>query len=171
LSKSEKDKEDLRIKIKSTPSSKLVDIFCYYLMPSHFHFLVRQTIEGGVSKFMGNFQNSYTKYFNKKNDRDGSLFSDQFKAVLIENDAQLLHVSRYIHLNPFTSGLVKDCSGVFDYPHSSAREYAVGEWESQVCDRSFVLKNFGSIQKYKDFVLNQAGYQKRLATIKHLALE
>lgn len=80
---------------------ELVKIYCYCLMPNHFHLLIRQVHEGGITRFMKFILNSYTKYFNIKYDRVGSLFQGVFKAKLVENDEYLLQLSRYIHRNPF----------------------------------------------------------------------
>src|SRR3990167_5879702 len=93
---------------KPNLTNKLVEIICYCLMPNHFHFLIRQLKDNGISIFMSQLSNSYTKYFNTKYNRVGALFQGTFKAVLVESDEQLLHLSRYIHLNPIVSGLVKD---------------------------------------------------------------
>ncbi len=78
----------------------LVDVVCYCLMPNHFHLILKQHQDGGVTKFMQKLGISYAMYFNQKYERVGSLFQGRFKAVLIENDDYLMHLSRYIHLNP-----------------------------------------------------------------------
>lgn len=72
-------------------------------MPNHFHLLIKQTEQNGISEFVGKFSNSYTKYYNTKHNRVGALLQGQLKAVLIESGEQLIHVSRYIHLNPTSS--------------------------------------------------------------------
>lgn len=77
-----------------------VTILCYCLMPNHFHFLLKQNTEVPITTFMLRLGTSYAKYFNIKYDQVGSLFQDRFKAKLIETDAYLLELSRYIHRNP-----------------------------------------------------------------------
>lgn len=79
---------------------KLVDIFAFCLMPNHYHLLVRQLTDSGVSKFMQKFGTAYTNYFNLKNERVGSLFQGRFKAVLVQEDKYFRHLCHYIHLNP-----------------------------------------------------------------------
>ncbi len=86
--------------------NKSVEVVAYCLMPNHFHLLVKQVSEGGISKYLRQAINSYAKYFNTKYKRVGSLFQDMFRAVHIETDEQFIHVSRYIHLNPLVSYLV-----------------------------------------------------------------
>lgn len=163
---------DDRIKIMENlrkENDRLVDILAFCLMPNHFHFLLKQLKDKGISKFLGNFQNSYTRYFNTKTGRDGSLFLDQFKAVLIRTDEQLTHVSRYIHLNPFTSYVVKDLDSLFKYPWLSLPEYV--EKESKICELDTIMSYFKTAKDYINFIKDQADYQRQLHKIQHLALE
>ena len=81
-------------------SSPLVTFVSYVLMPNHFHLLVQQLTDDGISRLMKLLSDSYTRYFNTKNERVGPLLQGQFKAVRVESDEQLLHLSPYIHLNP-----------------------------------------------------------------------
>ncbi len=141
---------------------KLTTIFAYCLMPNHFHFLIRQEVDGGISKFIGQFLNSYTKYFNTKHKRIGGLFLDQFKNTLMLSEGQLLHVSRYIHLNPYSSGVVKDLSKLISYKWSSFGEY-LGSNGNVICDKKLIINSFnGKAELYKKFVLDRAEYQKEL---------
>ena len=80
-----------------------LDLLSYCLMPNHFHLLVRQNENRIIESFMRSLSTKYSVYFNKRYDRVGSLFQGPYKAVLIEHDNQLLHLSRYIHLNPATT--------------------------------------------------------------------
>lgn len=81
-------------------ATPLVKILCYALMPNHYHFLLKQVVDHGIATFMQRLGRGYAGYFNHRNDRTGSLWESEYKAVRIETDAQLLHTSRYIHLNP-----------------------------------------------------------------------
>jgi putative transposase len=92
----------------SLGGDRLITLHSCCLMPTHFHLLVSQNEEHGISKFVGNIQNSYTRYFNSVHDRSGHLFQGQYKIVEITSNEQLLHVSRYIHLNPTTAKIVED---------------------------------------------------------------
>lgn len=148
----------------------LVEIIGFCLMPNHFHLLLKQLEENGISLFMSNFTNSYTRYFNIKQKRIGPLFQGKFKAVRIETGEQLLHVSRYIHLNPYSSYVIKTLNEIENYPYSSFPEYLSPE-KSANCAKEIVLHDFKDIFSYKKFVLDQADYQRKLQNLKLLALE
>jgi len=149
---------------------KNIDILCYCLMPNHFHILVRQRIEHGISRFMSNFQNSYTRFSNLRHKHEGSLFLDQCKAKRIEDDTQLLHVNRYIHLNPYTSYVVNTLEEVCTYLWSSMGEYLRDKVDC-ICDVDTVMRAFRNKQEYTRFVFDNADYQRELDNIKHLVLE
>lgn len=150
----------------------LVEIIAFCLMSNHFHLLLKQLVDKGISKFMSNFTNSYTRYFNTKKERKGPIFQGKFKAIRMETEEQLLHVSRYIHLNPYTSYIIKGLKEIENYPYSSFPEYIE---KSQInlcdCDKEIILNQFKDIESYKKFVFDQADYQRKLETIKHLLLE
>ena len=78
----------------------IVEIAAYCLMPNHFHLLIRELEDGGVSKFMQKLTTGYTMYFNKKHERSGSLFQGRFKATHVADDRYLRYLISYIHLNP-----------------------------------------------------------------------
>ncbi|OGM21543.1 hypothetical protein A2714_00295 [Candidatus Woesebacteria bacterium RIFCSPHIGHO2_01_FULL_38_9] len=158
-------------KVRLRSADKLVDIIGFCLMPNHFHFLLKQLKDKGISTFMRILQNSYTRYFNTKNKRDGPILKGQFKAVRIERDEQLLHVSRYIHLNPYTSFITRSVEDLLKYPWSSLPEYVNYIKKERLCNRNLVLSLFKSAREYKKFVLNHADYQRNLKSIKHLTLE
>ena len=147
-----------------------VELICYCLMPNHFHFLLKQTIDNGISDFMMKFCDSYTRYFNTKNNRIGPILQGRFKSVRIEIEQQLLHVSRYIHLNPYSSGIVKTVADLKNYPYSSLPEY-LGLTKNEICQKEIITGYFSKPGSYQEFVFEQADYQRELAMIKHLLLE
>lgn len=96
-------KKYLDSKLGSDPHSvaKEVDLMAFCLMPNHYHLLARQKTLAGITKLIRAVCTNYVMYFNKKYDRVGTLFQGKYKAVMVSNDNYLLHISRYIHLNPF----------------------------------------------------------------------
>lgn len=149
-------------------TEKLVEIISYVFMPNHFHFLLKQTADNGISIFLSKLSNSYTKYFNTKHTRPGPLLQGIFKSVHIESDEQLLHLSRYIHLNPAATGVIRE-DELFSYPWSSLPNFIKGE--SPLVFLEPVLAHFSSKEDYKKFVLDQVDHARRLEEIKHLTLE
>ena len=101
--------------------AKEISLLAYCLMPNHFHLLVKQRARDGINYFMRSLATKYSIYFNKKHKRVGPLFQGRYKAVNIETDEQLLHLSRYIHTNP--SDLISARSNLAVYPYSSYKNY------------------------------------------------
>ena len=149
---------------------KQVEILCFCLMDNHYHFLLKQKTKNGVSRFISNLQNGYAKYFNIKTKRTGPLFQPMFKAVRIETDEQLLHVSRYIHLNPST-GFVVEIEDLINYPWFSLPDYITDSRGYPFIDTSMVLGLIGTKDNYEKFVFDQAEYQRELGKIRHLVIE
>lgn len=78
----------------------LVEIGAWALLPNHFHLLLHEKTEGGISAFMQKLGTAYTMYFNIKYERSGGLFTKPFRARRVGDDRYLQHVIDYIHLNP-----------------------------------------------------------------------
>ncbi|OGH11746.1 MAG: hypothetical protein A2857_02780 [Candidatus Levybacteria bacterium RIFCSPHIGHO2_01_FULL_36_15] len=146
-----------------------MDIIAYCFMNNHFHFLLKQLKDNGIVKFMAKFTNSYTKYFNTKYERVGPLFQGVFKAVHVEDDEQLLHLSRYIHLNPVTSYIIKS-EDLSSYKWSSYQGY-LKIVENKMVNISEVGSFFKKPMDYEKFVLDQADYQKQTKFIEHLLID
>jgi len=120
-------------------------------MPTHYHFSVqvRQTQTSvEVSKAMMRFSVSYTKAMNKRYDRVGSLFQGAFRVNHVDEDEYLVHLSRYIHVNPVVAGLVERAE---DWEFSSYREY-IGLRDGTLPNPEIVLSQFSSRGAYRDFV-------------------
>jgi len=148
-------------------SKQIVDIVAYCIMPTHVHLILKQNRDNGIEKFMGLISNGYSKYFNIRHARKGPLWEGRFKNVLINNDEQLLHLTRYIHLNPVTAFLANDPG---DWKYSSYNEYiASGTDSKRLCNFFDFLKIDPA--SYKKFVLDQIDYQRQLAIIKKVSLE
>lgn len=144
---------------------KLVQIIAYCLMPTHIHLILKQLAEDGISNYMSNILNGYTRYFNTIHKRKGPLWESRFRSVLVEDDEQLNHLIRYLHLNPTTANLVKKPE---DWAFSSYLEYL-----SEVNDVAAIC-HFDDIpvpSNYRKFMNDQISYQRELAKIKHLIIE
>lgn len=79
---------------------KEVELLAYCLMPNHFHLLLYQISEEGMTHLLKSVSVAYSMYFNKKYHHVGAVWQQRYRAVRIDNDSQLLHISRYIHMNP-----------------------------------------------------------------------
>ena len=148
----------------------LIDIISFVFMPNHFHLLLRQTQDNGISLFLSHFTNSYTRYFNTRHDRIGPLFQGTFKAVHIDTEEQLIHVSRYIHLNPSTSYVVKG-KNLPDYPWSSLPTYLQPTNSLAFVNPQPILSAFKSTHSYQEFIFDHMSYARKLKEIAHLTLE
>lgn len=154
-------------RIKTHPKRIIASAYC--LMPNHFHLLLRQHMDDGISRYVADICNSYSKYFNTKNDRIGTLFQSVFKAVHIDTEEQLLHVNRYIHINPYVSSLCR-FSEVFQYSWSSLRFY-IEDKQNDFVNKEFVLDNFSGKQSYRTFIEDQMSFAKKNKEMQHLLLE
>jgi len=146
-----------------------VEIYAFCLMPNHYHLLLKQLQDGGISTFISNFQNGFAKYFNKKYDRLGGLFIRPFKSKRVTSDEIFLHISRYIHLNPLASFLSKYEDIKFD--SRSSYPIYLGKTGENFVNTDPVLKIISSIDNYEKFVRNQVDYQRKLHLIKNHILE
>ena len=106
LFKSTRDYEKFVQYLEKAAERFALIVHTYCLMGNHYHLLV-ETPEPNLSMTMQWLNVSYATYFNRKQDRSGHLFQGRFKAILIEADAYLNHLSRYIHLNPVRAGIVE----------------------------------------------------------------
>lgn len=157
----------LSFRLQSRNLSKEMQLVSYCLMPNHYHLLIKQIKKDSISKFIKQLTNAYTLYFNQKYKRVGGLMQGRFKAVNIENDDLLLHISRYIHLNPIIANLTKEIRG---YKWSSLIAY-LDNINNPVLSKDLILSFFRSRHTYKDFILDQIDYAKNLDLIKHYMLE
>ena len=161
---------DLRMQFmtETMKKDKAIKIHAYCLMRNHYHLLLEQLVENGISKFIGNLQNSYTKYFNIKHERKGPLFLSAFKAKQVQTEEQFLHVSRYIHLNPFSAQIVKSLEQLKRYPYCSLPDYFGTPLMLRATYTDNLLGFFKTREKFWKFITDQADYQRQLAHISHL---
>ncbi|MDD5613960.1 MAG: transposase [Candidatus Omnitrophica bacterium] len=160
-----RDNPKARIDLSGEPM--LVKILAYCIMPTHIHLILKQLKESGVSIFMSNIQNSYARYFNTKYNRKGPLWEGRFKNVLIQTDEQLLHLTRYVHLNPVSAYLVNNPQ---EWPMSSYGEYIdIVAKNERMCDYEDIM-SMDSVS-YRNFVEDRISYQRELERIKDLLFE
>lgn len=133
-----------------------LELLSYCIMNNHFHLLFYQIRPGTVSMFMKSVMVAYSVYANRKYKRTGSLFENRFKASLINREDYLLHVSRYIHLNP---------RNWKRFPYSSLR-YIQHANEPEWLQTEKILNHHNSRQSYLEFVADYVEYKEILAEIK-----
>ncbi|MFH1653449.1 MAG: transposase [Pseudomonadota bacterium] len=147
--------------------TSLVQIKAYCIMPTHFHLLLKQLKDNGISIYMQRLLNSYAKYFNIKHTRKGPLWQSRFKNVLVETEEQYLHLTRYIHLNPTSAGLVAKPE---EWIYSSYHEYiSMSGSTNRIC--KFKETPDFDPDTYRKFVEAGIEHQRDLAKIKKLILE
>ncbi len=141
----------------------LVSVVSYCLLDNHFHFFLKQVQDGGIAKFLQKLGAGYTKYFNRKQDRTGSLFETTYKRVAINDDLQFMHLSRYIHLNSLNDKIFNWRQGLIDDWDTASRELEDFRWSSHntflgkeqelpVIDLNEVRKLFADSNEYMDFL-------------------
>jgi len=137
----------------------LVDILAFCLMPNHYHLLLRQRVDDGITEFMRKLGGGYVNYFNLKHQRVGTLFQGKFKSVLISDKSQFTYIPFYIHLNPldlFTTDWRDKGVGDFkkaidflgNFKWSSHSDYSGKSDFSLVLQRDFLKEYFGGTLEY-----------------------
>ena len=145
---------------KSTLENAPVRILAYCLMPNHYHFLLQGKEDQAIPRFIQRLFNSYTQAYNRQQDRSGTLFQGRAKHILVDKDEYLLHLARYIHLNPVRAGIVQRPG---DWPYLNYLEW-VDKRDGSLVDREFVRSYFPEPAMYEDFVLGEisAAYEQKL---------
>ncbi len=134
-----------------------IEILVYCLMSNHFHLLIYQTDVPYLEKFMRSLMTNYSRYYNLKYKRSGSVFESRYKAVRIDEEAYLQHITRYIHLNPKLWER---------YKYSSLRHYKDGD-EPYWLNTTKILDMFTSRGKYIEFVADYENEHAILSIIKY----
>lgn len=151
-------------------ANPVVNIGAYCLMPNHFHLIIQEKENAGISRFMQKVITGYTMYFNKRNERTGALFQGKFKATHAENDEYLKYLISYVHLNPIKlidphwkeSGLKnKKCAEDFlsQYSYSSYLDYCGKKrLEEKIINKHALPKYFNSLANFKSVTQNWLEY-------------
>ena len=145
-------------------TNELLIIIAYCLMPNHYHLLVHLKTDE-LATVIQRFALSYAKAINKRFERVGSFFQGPFKAVQVDKNEYLLHLSRYIHFNPVDAGLVIKPEA---WEFSSYRDY-IGLLKGTLIEPEIVLSQFASPQDYQKFV--QDYQEENIELIRHLIIE
>ncbi|MBU1956357.1 transposase, partial [Patescibacteria group bacterium] len=131
-------------------SKPLVEFVCYCLNSNHYHFVLKQLVDGGISEFMKRM-GGYTSYFNEKYKRSGVLFQGIFKSKHIESNEYLLHISAYVNLNNEVHQLGGETPKLMN--KSSWGEYINNKQDKQddFCEKDIILEQFKNTLEYKKF--------------------
>ncbi len=144
-------------------NTRKVELNTFTTMPNHFHLLVKEKSNGGISSYLQRVQNGYAKYFNTKYKKQGHLFQGAFRAVPIETDEQLLYLSAYIHRNP--RELKEWINKEIEYPWSSYQDLAKNNRWGQLLKSDAILNQFSNRNGYHNFVETSTAKIGRLETI------
>jgi len=149
---------------------QIVAIGAFCLMPNHFHLLLKEVEEGGISKFMQALMTAYTMYFNIKNERTGGLFLKPFRSRHVANDRYLKHLVQYIHLNPaelfepkWKEGELNDLkvleTKLKEYPYSSMGIYdGVSRVENAILDFASFKFLAGTLPPVREVLMDASDY-------------
>ena len=144
-------RKKIKEKIKEYDSEPLVEIVSYCLLPNHFHFVLKEIKEGGISLFMKKLTGSYSKYFNSKYNRSGTLFQGRFKASILAYENSLERTTAYVNLNYRHHFL----DPKKDLVKSSIFEFLGEEKGEKVCSEkeiNFILKDAGGVENFKKMI-------------------
>lgn len=126
---------------------QLVELVAYCLNPNHFHLLLREKQENGLSTYIKKVCTGYAMYFNQKNKRSGVLFQGRFKSVHIDSNDLLLYLSVYVNCNSEVHGVAK----ALEYPWCSYSEYLYKASEEVICQKATILEQFKNPKEYEIF--------------------
>lgn len=145
---------------------KYIDIISYCLNPNHYHFFIKQNIENGIEKFMHKINLGYTNYFNKKNNRSGSLLQGTYKAVKVSNYSHFLKLAVYVNCNSEIHGI---CSAN-KWPWSSYFDY-IDKRNGTLCNKQIVMDEFKNATEFKNFCIEIIPNMIKIKELKQYILE
>jgi putative transposase len=125
-----------------------VTVIAYCLMPNHYHLLVRQESDAPLSRFVNVLFNAYVQAVNRQRYRRGPLFEGRFKHIWVDRGEYLIHLCRYIHLNPVKAGLAAQPDG---WPYSNYLEW-LDRRAGSLKDAAFIHQHFPTSEAYRLFV-------------------
>lgn len=148
--------ENSFVKKLGSPTSKseqdaLVSLVAHCTNPNHFHLILKQETEKGIEKFMQRVGTGYTKYFNNKYKRSGTLFQGKFKSIHVHSNEYLLHLSVYVNLNDKVHRLGSPTSKSVRSRSSWGEYLKEGENASGICEKGIILEQFENKAEYAKF--------------------
>jgi REP element-mobilizing transposase RayT len=145
----ERSFDDIHLLGGATPKLKLVSIIAYCLEPNHFHLILEQIYEGGISEFMKRLAGGYTTYFNLREKRNGYLFQGVFKARHVNTNEYLLHLSAYVNLNDQVHQI--SLGGATHKLIRSSWEEYIGLVKEPMCKKDIILGQFKNKKEYQEY--------------------
>jgi len=154
------------LKLGFRKNKKIIDIVAYCLNPNHYHFILKQTSAKGIEKFMHKIAISHTKHYNDKYKRNGSLFQGSYKAIMIDSDEYLLHLSAYVNKNHYIHGYKEKQ----EWKYSSLPDY-LGKRNDSLVKKDIILDQFRGIENYKKFINDSSAYTKNKKELQRYLIE
>ena len=153
---------------------RIVDILAFVLMPNHYHLILKEIVEEGISLFMQKLSNGYTSYFNKRYERkkSGGIFQSRYRSVKISSDKQMDVVFNYVHTNPIelleegwkefkVIDSKRSLEWLRGYKWSSFPDYIGLDDSSAIIEKDFFLKFYGNFEGCNKSILNWTSYKAR----------
>ncbi|MFW6164197.1 MAG: transposase [Planctomycetota bacterium] len=144
-----------------------VAVIAYCLMPTHYHFVLRQDADSPLSRFVGAVFNAYVQVVNRQERRSGALFEGRFRHVWVDREEYVVHLCRYVHLNPVAAGLV---AYPWEWPYSNYLEW-VGRRGGTLVDEAFITARFDDAENYERYVLGWTGEARVRGRLKRYLME
>ena len=140
---------DIKDNANTIPDKKLVEFVAYCFNPNHYHFILKQLVDGGIAEFMKRLNGGYTWYFNKRNDRNGALLQGTYKSKHVSDNDKFLELSVYVNMNNKVHKISGENAKLV---RSSWAEYTNGV--VGLCEKKSVLEQFNDISEYKKFAFD-----------------
>jgi putative transposase len=161
----EQDRQAFIDRLSQLVESSQTRILAWVLMANHVHLLLFSGPQG-LSQFMRRLLTAYAIYFNRRYERRGHLFQDRYKSIVCEEEAYLLELVRYIHLNPLRAGIVKGLEELNRYKWSG-HSVLIGKEKNDWQERGYILRNFHmklgkAVRAYSNFIKEGMAQGRRL---------
>jgi len=146
-------------------------VHSYCQMTNHFHLLL-ETVDGNLSKGMRQLNGLYTQRFNRRHSMVGHLFQGRYKAILVQKEAYLLELTRYVALNPLRANMVNTPEDWrwSSYPIVTGQEAAPRWLDTDWLLGQFAPERGKAIQRFREFVMSGSGAPSPLQGVRHQLL-